>query len=123
MMDIPFIEKSMSTILIHRDSQTTLACAYNGMYKPLHFQKSFAYDSDLTSTSAFGGHCFIFFQFYLKFITCKLMGDGQSEVITRTLEMYLCCFTSSNPMEWLKWFTWVECCYNTLAFHYSKYSF
>ena len=36
------------------------------------------------------------------------MGDGQSKVITRTLEMYLCCFTSSNPMEWLKWFTWVD---------------
>ena len=53
MMEIPFIAKSMSTILIHHDSQTTLARAYNGVYKPLHFQKSFAYDSNLTSTCAF----------------------------------------------------------------------
>ena len=30
--------------------------------------------------------------------------------------MYLHCFTSSNPKEWLKWLTWVEYCYNT-SFH------
>ena len=39
--------------------------------------------------------------------------DGQSEVVNQTLEMYLRCFTSSKPMEWSKWLSWAEYCYNT----------
>lgn len=35
-----------------------------------------------------------------------------------TVEMYLMsrCFTSSNPKQWVKWFPWVEYCYNA-RFH------
>lgn len=29
------------------------------------------------------------------------------------MEMYLRCFTSSRPKEWLKWLSWAEYCYNT----------
>ena len=32
MMDIPFIANSMSTVLIHYDSQATLAYVYTGVY-------------------------------------------------------------------------------------------
>ena len=32
MMDIPFTADTMSTVLIHCDSQATLACAYSGVY-------------------------------------------------------------------------------------------
>lgn len=39
--------------------------------------------------------------------------DGQTEVVNRTLEMYLCCFTSSTPAAWVKWLPWVEYVYNT----------
>lgn len=37
--------------------------------------------------------------------------DGQTEVVNRTIEMYLRCFTSSSPKQWAKWLPWVEYCY------------
>ena len=39
--------------------------------------------------------------------------NGQSEVVNRTLEMYLLCFTSTKPKQWVKWLSWAEFCYNT----------
>jgi hypothetical protein len=42
-----------------------------------------------------------------------LQTDGQTEVVNRTIEMYLRCFTNSSPNRWAKWLPWVEYCYNT----------
>jgi hypothetical protein len=39
--------------------------------------------------------------------------NSQTEVVNRTIEMYLRCFTSSSPKQWAKWLPWVEYCYNT----------
>jgi hypothetical protein len=39
--------------------------------------------------------------------------DGQTEVLNRTVEMYLRCLTSSKPKEWITRLPWVKYCYNT----------
>jgi hypothetical protein len=39
--------------------------------------------------------------------------DGQTEVVNRTLEMYLRCVTGDQPKNWVKWLPWVEYTYNT----------
>lgn len=42
--------------------------------------------------------------------------DGQSEVVNKTIAMYLRCITGDRPRAWLEWLPWTEYCYNT-AFH------
>ena len=39
--------------------------------------------------------------------------DGQTEVVNRTLEMYLRCLTRAKPKDWVRWIPWTEYCYNT----------
>lgn len=39
--------------------------------------------------------------------------DRQIEVVNRTLEMYLTCFTSARPKEWLTWLPWADYGYDT----------
>ncbi|OMO79271.1 reverse transcriptase [Corchorus capsularis] len=44
--------------------------------------------------------------------------DGQTEVVNRTVEMYLRCFTGDRPKSWVDWVSWAEYFYNT-GFHSS----
>eukprot|EP00268_Persea_americana_P032725 TRINITY_DN32261_c0_g1_i2.p1 TRINITY_DN32261_c0_g1~~TRINITY_DN32261_c0_g1_i2.p1 ORF type:complete len:206 (+),score=14.11 TRINITY_DN32261_c0_g1_i2:58-618(+) len=39
--------------------------------------------------------------------------DGQTEVTNQTVEMYLRCFNSDKPKEWVRWLSWPDFCYNT----------
>ncbi|KAH0781530.1 hypothetical protein KY290_001128 [Solanum tuberosum] len=42
--------------------------------------------------------------------------NGQTEVVNRTVEMYLCCFVGTCPRKWVAWVPWEEFCYN-ISFH------
>jgi hypothetical protein len=39
--------------------------------------------------------------------------DGQSEVVNKTIAMYLRCITWDRPRAWVDWIAWAEYCYNT----------
>ena len=38
---------------------------------------------------------------------------GQTEVVNRTIEMYLRCLTGDRPKQWVDWIPQAEYCYNT----------
>ncbi|KAK8921536.1 hypothetical protein KSP39_PZI020758 [Platanthera zijinensis] len=39
--------------------------------------------------------------------------NGQTEIVSHTMEMYHRCLAGEYPKEWLKWLPWIEYCYNT----------
>lgn len=39
--------------------------------------------------------------------------DEQIDVVNQTIEIYLRCFTSSQPTHWVRWLAWANYCYNT----------
>lgn len=87
---------------------------FDNVFKLHGMPRSIVCDRDSTFTSLFwrelfrlNGTAFNFSSSY------HPQTDGQSEVVNRTVEMYLRCFTSSQPKFWAQWLTWVEYCYNT----------
>ena len=71
----------------------------------LHGQPKFLVcDRDPPFTSVFWKGLFCLNRTSFNFSSsCHPQIDGQCEVVNRTLEMYLRCFTSSRLKEWMKW--------------------
>jgi exonuclease VII small subunit len=75
--------------------------------------ESIVCDRDPTFTSHFWTELFSLHGTKFNFSsTYHLQTDGQTEVLNRIVEMYLRCFISSKPKEWVTWLPWVEYCYN-----------
>jgi hypothetical protein len=76
-------------------------------------------DPDVTFTSFFWTKLFRLSGTKLSFNSAyNPQSDIQTEVVNRTIKMYLRCFTSDRPHRWFQWLPWVEYCYNT-SYHSS----
>jgi hypothetical protein len=87
---------------------------FDNIFKLHGMPESIVCDRDPTFTSRFWTELFSLHGTKFNFSSAyHPQTDGQTEVLNRTVEMYLRCLTSSQPKEWVTWLPWVEYCYNT----------
>lgn len=87
---------------------------FENIFKLYGMPKSIVCDRDPAFTSSFWKELFQLQGTQFNFSSSyHPQTDGQTEVVNRTLEMYLRCFTGHRPKEWARWIPWAEYCYNT----------
>lgn len=101
--------------LKHPYSTTTVAQEFfENIFKLHGMPTSIVYDRDPTFTSNFWQELFRLQGTKFNFSSAyHPQPDGQTEVLNRTVEMYLRCITGDKPKEWATWLPWVEYMYNT----------
>lgn len=91
--------------LSHPYTATTIAKVFfDNIFKLHGLPESIVSDRDVAFTSAFWTELFRLQGVKLCFSSAyHPQSDGQTEVVNRTIEMYLRCFTSDKPNKWLTW--------------------
>ncbi|KAL4186705.1 hypothetical protein AMTRI_Chr09g35340 [Amborella trichopoda] len=87
---------------------------FDNIFKLDGMPKYIICDMDHVFTSAFCKELFRLQGTSFKFSSAyHPQTDDQMKVVNRVVEMYLRCFTSNNPKEWVRWIAWAEYSYNT----------
>ncbi|KAJ4758083.1 polyprotein [Rhynchospora pubera] len=101
--------------LAHPYTAQSVALAFFETIVKLHgVPESIVSDRDPVFTSKFWQELFRLQGVHLKLSSAfHPQTDGQTEVVNRTIEMYLRCLACDRPRTWLQWLPWAEFCYNT----------
>lgn len=102
-------------LLSHPYTAAMVARAFFDSIMRLHgFPSSIVSDRDPVFTGHVWRHLFKLAGVQLRMSTVfHPQTDGQSEIMNKTIAMYLRCITGDRPRAWLEWLPWVEYCYNT----------
>jgi transposase InsO family protein len=104
--------------LSHPYTATTVAKAFFKAIVRLHgFPRSIVSDRDPVFTGHVWKDLFKRAGVQLRMSTAfHPQTDGQSEIVNKTIAMYLRCITGDRPRAWLDWLPWAEYCYN-MSYH------
>ncbi|KAJ3702949.1 hypothetical protein LUZ61_006654 [Rhynchospora tenuis] len=95
-------------------AQSVAVVFFENIVKLHGIPESIVSDRDPVFTSTFWKELFRLQGVHLKLSSAfHPQTDGQTEVVNRTIEMYLRCLAGDRPRSWLQWLPWAEFCYNT----------